>query len=88
MLIFYCRVSRRECLSACPRTVAVNDVLRYAMYFEHYRMEKMAMDYYASMAEERKPLGCAGCPGHCEKACPYGLKVRPRLIHSHNILSA
>jgi predicted aldo/keto reductase-like oxidoreductase len=84
----YCRVSCRECLSACPRNVAVNDVLRYAMYFENYRMEKMAMDYYAAMAEDRKPLGCAECAGHCEKACPYGLKVRPRLLHSHDILSA
>jgi len=84
----YCRVSCTECLSACPRNVAVNDVLRYAMYFEHYRMEKMAMDHYAEMAEDRKPLGCADCAGPCEKACPYGLKVRPRLIHSHDILSA
>jgi uncharacterized protein len=84
----YCRVSCTECLSACPRQVAVNDVLRYAMYFEHYRMEKVAMDYYAQLAEERKPLGCADCAGHCEKACPYGLKVKPRLLHSHDILSA
>jgi predicted aldo/keto reductase-like oxidoreductase len=84
----YCRVSCTACLSACPRNVAVNEVLRYAMYFEHYRMEKMAMDYYAELADERKPLGCTDCPGHCEKACPYGLKVRPRLLHSHDILSA
>ena len=84
----YCRVSCTECLSACPRHVAVNDVLRYAMYFEHYRMEKTAMDYYAELADERKPLGCADCAGACEKACPYGLKVKPRLLHSHDILSA
>jgi predicted aldo/keto reductase-like oxidoreductase len=84
----YCRVSCTECLSACPRNVAVNDVLRYAMYFENYRLEKMAMNYYAELAEERKPLSCADCAGLCEKACPYGLKVRPRLIHSHDILTA
>jgi hypothetical protein len=84
----YCRVSCKECLSACPRNVAVNDVLRYAMYFEHYRMEKMAMDHYAEMEEDRKPIGCADCAGYCEKACPYGLKVKPRLLHSHDILSA
>jgi uncharacterized protein len=84
----YCRVSCTECLSACPRNVAVNDVLRYAMYFENCRMEKMAIDYYAAMPEDRKPLGCADCPGHCENACPYGLKVRPRLIYSHDILTA
>jgi len=84
----YCRVSCTECLSACPRNVAVNDVLRYAMYFENYRMERMATDYYAELAEARKPLGCADCSGPCEKACPYGLKVRPRLIQAHDILSA
>ena len=84
----YCRVSCTECLSACPGNVAVNDVLRYAMYFEHYRMERVAMAYYAEMEPERKPLGCADCAGPCEKACPYGLKVKPRLLHSHDILTA
>jgi predicted aldo/keto reductase-like oxidoreductase len=84
----YCRVSCTECLSACPDNVAVNDVLRYAMYFENYGMEKTAMDYYAEMEPGRKPLGCADCAAHCEKACPYGLRVKPRLLHSHDILSA
>jgi hypothetical protein len=84
----YCRVSCTECLSACPRNVAVNDVLRYAMYFEDYGMEKIAMDYYAEMAKDRKPYGCEDCSGPCEKACPYGLKVKPRLLHSHDILTA
>ena len=84
----YCRVSCTECLSACPRNVAVNDVLRYAMYYENYGMEKQAMDYYAELASPSKPLGCESCPGPCESACPYGLKVRTRLLHSHEILSA
>jgi predicted aldo/keto reductase-like oxidoreductase len=83
----YCRVSCTECLSACPHNVAVNDVLRYAMYFEHYKMEKEAIAYYAAMAADRKPLGCTDCAGHCEKACPYGLKVKPRLLHSHALLT-
>jgi predicted aldo/keto reductase-like oxidoreductase len=84
----YCRVSCTQCLSACPGNVAVNDILRYAMYFEHYGMEKEAMAYYAELEAERKPLGCADCAGPCEKACPYGLKVKPRLLHSHDILTA
>ncbi len=84
----YCRVSCTECLSACPRDVAVNDVLRYAMYFEHYGMQKQAMAYYAEMDGDRKPLGCADCAGHCEIACPYGLKVKPRLLHSHDLLTS
>jgi predicted aldo/keto reductase-like oxidoreductase len=84
----YCRVSCRECLSSCPNNVAVNDVLRYAMYFENFRREKEAIGYYDEMEPERKPLGCAVCPGYCEKACPYGLEVRNRLLHSHEILTA
>jgi predicted aldo/keto reductase-like oxidoreductase len=84
----YCRVSCTQCLSACPNNVAVNDVLRYAMYFENYGMEKEAMAHYAQLDSAKKPLGCAECTGPCEKACPYGLKVKPRLLHSHDILSA
>jgi len=84
----YCRVSCRECLSSCPNNVAINEVLRYAMYFEHYRMEKEAISHYAELEEKRRPQNCAHCPGYCDKACPYGLRVRERLIHSHGILAA
>jgi predicted aldo/keto reductase-like oxidoreductase len=84
----YCRVSCSECLSACPNNVAVNDVLRYAMYYENYGMERQAMDYYAELASQSKPLGCESCAGPCESACPYGLKVRSRLLRSHEILTA
>jgi len=84
----YCRVSCSECLSACPGNVAVNDVLRYKMYFEDYGIEKEAMRFYAGMEEERKPLACASCSGPCERACPYGLKVRESLIQAHRLLSA
>ena len=84
----YCRVSCRECLSACPNNVAVNDVLRYAMYFEHYGREKEAIGYYADLEPERKPLGCENCAAPCESACPYGLRVKAKLQHSHEILTA
>lgn len=83
----YCRVSCRECLSACPNNVAVNDVLRFGMYYEHYGQEMNAVAAYAELEPERKPLGCSDCAGACERACPYGLKVRERLLHTHDILS-
>ena len=83
----YCRVSCKECLSACPANVAVNDVLRYAMYYEDYGMERMAADYYAELEPGRKPVGCAGCSAPCESACPHGLPVREKLLHAREILS-
>jgi predicted aldo/keto reductase-like oxidoreductase len=83
----YCRVSCQDCLSSCPDGVAVNDVLRYKMYFEDYRMESEAMRYYAELKESTKPLNCGNCSGYCEKACPYGLKVKSKLVHAHEVLS-
>jgi predicted aldo/keto reductase-like oxidoreductase len=84
----YCRVSCTACLSACPNRVAVNDVLRFAMYYENYGQERQAMDCYAELPAEQKPTDCETCAGPCELACPYGLKVKTRLLHSHDILSA
>jgi len=83
----YCRVSCQECLSSCPNGVAINDVLRYGMYFENYRMEKEAMRYYAELEKDKKPLDCRHCNGPCEKSCPYGLKVKDRLLQAHEILT-
>ena len=83
----YCRVSCQECLEACPHQVAINDVLRYKMYFQDYRMEKEAIRYYADLEEEKKPLLCTNCSGPCDSACPYGLRIKEKLIHAHEILS-
>jgi predicted aldo/keto reductase-like oxidoreductase len=84
----YCRVSCSECLASCPQNVAINDVLRYKMYFEDYKREKESMLYYADLEDEKKPISCSDCPGFCDKACPFGLKVKDKLIQAHEILSA
>src|SRR5512136_2879329 len=84
----YCRVTCNEALAACPANVAVNSVLRYAMYHEDYGLERMAADYYAELEAGRKPLGCAECAAPCETACPHGLPVREKLVRAHEILSA
>lgn len=83
----YCRVSCTECLGSCPESVAINDVLRYGMYFENYRIEKEAIRYYAELEESKKPHSCTDCVGYCEAACPYGLKVKDKLLHTHEILT-
>lgn len=84
----YCRVSCSECLTSCPENVAVNDILRYKMYFEDYRREKEAMYYYTKLEESKKPLNCKNCSGYCETACPYGLEVREKLLDADVILRA
>jgi len=84
----YCRVSCSECLSACPLGVAVNEVLRYAMYFEHYGMEKNAIQLYDALDERQKPVACNSCNAPCEAACPYGLKVREKLLRSRGQMSS
>ncbi len=83
----YCRVSCRECLASCPQNVAINDILRFKMYFEDYGREKDAMQHYAELANEVKPLGCSQCTGYCDGACPFGLKVKEKVIQAHEILT-
>lgn len=84
---FYCRVSCRACLAACPRGVAVNEVLRFGMYYEHYGMEKTAMGFYGELESSRRPERCAVCEAPCEAACPYGLSVRENLLRARAWLS-
>ena len=84
----YCRVGCEECLNACPNNVPINDVLRYSMYFEDYKMEKEAIRYYAKIDDKIKPYSCVSCDGICSNACPYGLKVRENIIRANEILSA
>ena len=83
----YCRVSCSKCLSACPQHIAINDVLRYQMYFSDYRMEKEAIRYYNELDSRKKPVSCASCSGQCESACPHGLKVKEKLIRAHEVLT-
>jgi predicted aldo/keto reductase-like oxidoreductase len=84
----YCRVSCRECLASCPHGVAVNEVFRYAMYFENYGMEKSAVELYGRLDPAKKPTSCLSCDGPCEAACPHGLAVRARLVRSLDLLEA
>ena len=83
----YCRVSCSQCLSSCPQQVAVNEILRFRMYFEDYKMEKEAMRYYSELPEPQKAASCQTCTGNCAAACPYGLDIRTRLQQAHEILS-
>lgn len=82
----YCRFCGR-CESLCPEGVAVAEVMRYHMYFKYYGLEKEAMELYAALSPNMRPLPCRDCPGWCQKGCPYGVEVRPQLVEAHELLS-
>jgi len=84
----YCRVSCRECLSYCPHGVAINDILRYVMYYEDYRLEKSAIELYERLSLGEKPVNCENCSAPCTGACPFDISIRERLLHAHSLLRA
>ena len=84
----YCRIGCGTCAAACPHRVAVNDVMRFGMYFENYGEEQRAMQDYARLRESRRAAPCATCEGMCGKACPHGLDVRDRLVRYDGLLRA
>jgi len=83
----YCRLTCNRCEASCPQSVAVSDVMRYLMYFEDYNHQAKAIQHYAALDLKKKPLDCSTCAGYCTTACPFGLPVQQKLIHSHDVLT-
>jgi len=73
------------CLDSCPVGLAIDDVLRYRMYFEDYGDEKEAMRLYAKL--ERQADACVGCSAPCAGACPHGLPIQQRTRGAHALLT-
>jgi len=83
----YCRPGCSGCFGSCPSGVPISDVLRYRMYFEHYGEQKFAMQRYDLVPAANRADACEGCTAPCERKCPYGLKIRKRLVEAHRQLS-
>lgn len=83
----YCRPGCGACLTHCPASVPVDDIFRYAMYFENYGRERDAVAMYATVAPERDASCCATCPAPCQAACPFELPIRHKLMHAHRLLT-
>lgn len=83
----YCRPGCGDCLDACPYGVPVNDIMRYAMYFESYGQEKEAMRKYAKLDAAVRADHCAGCAAPCEAKCDFGLPIRDKLMRAHRMLT-
>jgi predicted aldo/keto reductase-like oxidoreductase len=73
------------CLAACPENLAIDDVLRYRMYFEDYGDEKEAMRLYARL--DKRADVCTGCSGPCLGSCPHGVPIPTRTRGAHRLLS-
>ena len=83
----YCRLECHACEASCPNNVAISDIMRYGMYFEDYQQEKVALQAYAQLDSKSKPIHCSACPGHCDRACPYQLSVKEKLMQVHEVLT-
>jgi len=82
----YCRHACGECEPHCPYEVPVNTIMRYQHYFMSQGREKQAMEKYAALQRTSAAV-CTDCEGHCEAACPFGVKVQGLLMAAHQTLS-
>jgi uncharacterized protein len=82
----YCRPGCGACLSSCPAEVPIDDVLRYAMYYENYGQQRLGMEKYARIAQARNVSQCTECRAPCEQACPFELPVKEKLLRADRLL--
>ncbi len=75
-----------SCDAACPKGIAVSDILRYKVYCEGYEQPREAVAMYRALPEQQTFAACNGC-GACEAACPYGLAIERELAGAHRLLA-
>ena len=80
----YCQPHCGVCLSSCPEQLAINDILRYRMYFRDYGWEKEGMRLYAAL--DRNATRCAGCPAPCTDTCPIGVPIQEKMLDADRVL--
>ncbi len=74
-----CRYGCSDCVSACPRGIAIPDLLRARMYAEDYEAPALASAALAS--DGLSANACTGCDGSpCADACAHGVAI-PELTH-------
>jgi len=73
------------CLASCPEGLAIDDVLRFKMYYEDYGDEREAMRQYAKL--EVKADACNGCSAPCANACPFDVPIPEATQKAHRLLT-
>jgi uncharacterized protein len=83
----YCRPGCGACLDSCPYDVPVDDIFRYAMYFENYGQQRNAMAKYALLPAANNASRCMSCAAPCQAACPFEIPIRAKMLHFHPLLT-
>lgn len=83
----YCRIGCDKCLNYCPNNVAIDDILRFDLYFRNYGIEEEARMHYAALANEKQALSCFKCSAPCDKRCVYGVPIKKKLTKFHELIS-
>lgn len=82
----YCRPGCGACLSSCPSEIPINDILRYAMYYENYGQQRLAMEKYARLLPLHTVTQCTDCKAPCEQACPFAIPIKEKLRRADRLL--
>ena len=82
----YCPPGCGECLSSCPADVPVDDILRYAMYYENYGQQRLGMEEYAKVPAAQNASQCVDCKAPCEQACPSALPIKAKMLNADRLL--
>ena len=84
----YCRPHCGACLDSCEKSLPINTVLRYDMYFENYVGRKeVARGKYAKLAAAGiDASSCESCPAPCAGSCPFELPIRAKMVRAHERL--
>ncbi len=81
----YCQPHCGECLDSCEGNLAINDILRYRMYYKDYHWENEGRRLYARLS--RNASLCMDCTAPCEGSCPTGIPIREKMVDAHQWLS-
>ncbi len=82
----YCRGCRQNCESACPQSIAIANIMRYSMYYRHYREQDRAREFYHNLTAEQTFANCTLC-GVCDKKCVFGIPVMDKLRQAHTLMA-
>ena len=73
-------------MSSCPSDVPIDDILRYAMYYENYGQQRVGMEEYAKLPLARNASQCVDCRAPCESACPHEIPIQAKLLRADRML--